>query len=321
MFQTKITEMLGIKYPIVGGTMMWIMTPEFTAAVSNAGALGILTSAMYESRETFAEAVDRVLDLTDKPFAVNINLFPMMHPIDNNEYVDVLIEKGVKIVETSGHSAPADLCARFKEAGMIWIHKCVGIRYALKVQDMGADIITVVGYENGGATGKLDIGTLVLVPRVAESVKVPLIGGGGVSDGRGFLAVLALGAQGVIIGTRLLATQEAPIHENLKKALVQASELDTMLIMRSIGATHRVWVNAAANKCAELEAGQADLDEILKVVAGEKAKMMYEEGNLDVGIISCGQGVGMVHDIPTVKELFDGIISQATDMAKRLSAN
>jgi nitronate monooxygenase len=321
MFQTKITEMLGIKYPIVGGTMMWIMTPEFTAAVSNAGALGILTSAMYESREAFAEAVDRVLDLTDRPFAVNINLFPMMRPIDNNEYLDVLIEKGVKIIETSGHSAPADLCARFKEPGMIWIHKCVGIRYALKVQDMGADIITVVGYENGGATGKLDIGTLVLVPRVAESVKVPLIGGGGVSDGRGFLAVLALGAQGVIIGTRLLATQEAPIHENLKKALVQASELDTMLIMRSIGATHRVWVNTAANKCAELEAGQADLDEILKVVAGEKAKMMYEEGNLDVGIISCGQGVGMVHDIPTVKELFDGIISQATDMAKRLATN
>jgi len=321
MFQTKITEMLGIKYPIVGGTMMWIMTPEFTAAVSNAGALGILTSAMYESREAFAEAVDRVLDLTDRPFAVNINLFPMMRPIDNNEYLDVLIEKGVKIVETSGHSAPADLCARFKKAGMIWIHKCVGIRYALKVQDMGADIITVVGYENGGATGKLDIGTLVLVPRVAESVKVPLIGGGGVSDGRGFLAVLALGAQGVIIGTRLLATQEAPIHENLKKALIQASELDTMLIMRSIGATHRVWVNTAANKCAELEAGQADLDEILKVVAGERAKMMYEEGNLDVGIISCGQGVGMVHDIPTVKELFDGIIAQATDMAKRLAGN
>ena len=321
MFQTKITEMLGIRYPIVGGTMMWIMTPEFTASVSNAGGLGILASAMHESREAFAEAIDHVLDLTDNPFAVNINLFPIMRPIDNNEYVDVLIEKGVKIVETSGHSAPVDLCARFKEVGIIWIHKCVGIRYALKVQDMGADIITVVGYENGGATGKLDIGTLVLVPRVAETIKVPLIGGGGVSGGRGFLAVLALGAQGVIIGTRLLATQEAPIHENLKKALVQASELDTMLIMRSIGATHRVWANAAANKCAELEAGQADLAEILKVVAGEKAKMMYDKGDLDLGIISCGQGVGMVHDIPSVKELFDGIIAQATDMVKKLSAN
>ncbi|MEJ2716713.1 MAG: nitronate monooxygenase, partial [Deltaproteobacteria bacterium] len=170
MFQTKITEMLGIKYPILGGTMMWITTADFTAAISNAGGLGVLASAIYQSREEFADAIDRVHDLTDKPFAVNINLFPMMRPIDNHEYLDVLFEKGVKIVETSGHAAPEELCGRFKEAGLLWIHKCVGLRYALKVQDMGADIITVVGYENGGATGKLDIGTLVLVPRVAEAI-------------------------------------------------------------------------------------------------------------------------------------------------------
>jgi NAD(P)H-dependent flavin oxidoreductase YrpB (nitropropane dioxygenase family) len=301
--------------------MIWITTPEFTAAVSNAGGLGILASAMYESREGFADAIDRVYNLTDKSFAVNINLFPIMRPIDNNEYLDVLIEKDVKIVETSGHTAPEDLCARFKEAGLIWIHKCVGVRYALKVQNMGADIITMVGYENGGATGKLDIGTLVLVPRVAESVNVPLIGGGGVSDGRGFLAVLALGAEGVIIGTRLLATQEAPIHKSLKNALVQASELDTMLIMRSIGATHRVWASAAAKRCAGLEVAQSGLPELLKIVAGDKAKMMYDKGDLNAGIISCGQGVGLVHDIPTVKELFDSIIAQATDIAKRLAGN
>lgn len=321
MFKTKISEMLDIKYPIVGGTMMWITTPEFTAAISNAGGLGVLASAIYQSREKFAEAIDRVHDLTDKPFAVNINLFPMMRPIDNNDYTDVLIEKGVKIVETSGHSAPKDLCVRFKEAGMIWMHKCVGVRYALKVQDMGADIITVVGYENGGATGKLDIGTLVLVPRIAETVKVPVIGGGGVSDGKGFVAVLALGAQGVIIGTRLLATKEAPIHKDLKQALVQASELDTMLIMRSMGATHRVWSNAAAKKCSELEANKAELPEILKVVAGEKAKIMYDQGDLDAGIIACGQGVGLAHDIPTVKELFDRILAEASETAKNLAEN
>jgi nitronate monooxygenase len=232
-----------------------------------------------------------------------------------------MLDKGVKLVETSGHSAPEDLCARFKEAGLTWIHKCVGVRYALKVQEMGADIITVVGYENGGATGKLDIGTFVLVPRVVESVQVPVIGGGGVSDGRGLLAVLALGAQGVIIGTRLLATQEAPIHENLKKALVQASELDTMLVMRSIGATHRVWVNSAAQKVVELEADQAGLPEILKIAAGEKAKKMYDEGDLGVGIISCGQGIGMAHDIPSVKDLFDRIIGEATGFAKDLASN
>ncbi len=321
MFQTKITEMLGIRYPIIGGTMMWITKAEFTAAISNAGGLGILASAIYQSREAFAEALDRTLELTDRPFAVNLNLFPMMRPIDNNEYLDVMLDKGVKLVETSGHSAPEDLCARFKEAGLTWIHKCVGVRYALKVQEMGADIITVVGYENGGATGKLDIGTFVLVPRVVESVQVPVIGGGGVSDGRGLLAVLALGAEGVIIGTRLLATQEAPIHENLKKALVQASELDTMLVMRSIGATHRVWVNSAAQKVVELEADQAGLPEILKIAAGEKAKKMYDEGELGVGIISCGQGIGMAHDIPSVKDLFDRIIGEATGFAKDLASN
>jgi NAD(P)H-dependent flavin oxidoreductase YrpB (nitropropane dioxygenase family) len=319
VFQTKITEMLGIKHPLVGGTMMYITTPEFAAAVSNAGGLGILASAMYESRDAVAEAINRLYDLTDKPFAVNINLFPMRRPVAIDDYVDVLIEKGVKIVETSGPSVSEQLGARFKGAGMIWMHKCVGVRYALKAQSLGADIVTVVGQENGGATGVLDLGTLVLVPRVAESIQVPLIGGGGVSDGRGFMAILALGAQGVILGTRLLATKESPIHEKLKRALLDASELDTMLIMRSIGGTHRVWANAAAKQCAELEAKQAGLQEILKVVAGEKSKLMYEKGDLDAGIIPCGQGIGMVHEILTVKEVVDNIIAEATQIALRLS--
>jgi nitronate monooxygenase len=318
MFKTKITEMFDVKYPIVGGTMMWISTPVFVSAVSNAGGLGVLASAIYPSREAFADAIDRTKTLTRKPFAVNLNLFPMMRPIDNNEYLDVMIDKGVRIVETSGHSAPEDLCSRFKKAGLIWIHKCVGLRYALKVQEMGADAITVVGYENGGATGKLDIGTMVLIPRVAGGLSVPVIGGGGISDGRGFLAALALGAQGVIIGTRLLATKEAPIHEALKKALVDATELDTMLVMRSIGATHRVWANGAAKRCSELEATHAGLQEILTVVAGEKARRMYETGDLDLGVVSCGQGVGLIHDIPTVSELFERIIREAEDILGRL---
>jgi NAD(P)H-dependent flavin oxidoreductase YrpB (nitropropane dioxygenase family) len=321
MIKTRVTEMLGIEYPLVGGTMMWITTPEFVAAISNAGGLGVLASAMYQSREGLASAIDRVLTLTKRPFAVNINLFPAMRPVDNSEYVDVLVEKRVKIVETSGHSAPEDLCGRFKGAGMLWIHKCVGLRYALKVQDMGADIVAVVGYENGGATGRLDIGTLVLVPRVVESLRVPVIGGGGVSDGRGFLAVRALGAEGVIIGTRILATREAPIHENLKQALVNASEVDTMLVMRSLNATHRVWANAAAKRCAELEDSGADIAEILNIVAGANAKKLYEEGILDAGIVSCGQGVGLIHDIPTVKELFDRIISEAKGIVKAMAAN
>ena len=321
MFKTKVTEKLGIQYPIVGGTMMWVTTPEFTAAISNAGGLGVLASALYKSADAFAQAVDRLMDLTDKPFAVNLNFFPALRPIDNNEYLDVMIKKGVKIVETSGHSAPDDLCVRFKDAGLIWIHKCVGVRYALKVQEMGADMITVVGYENGGATGKLDIGTIVLVPRIVEAVKVPVIGGGGISDGRGFLAALALGAQGVIIGTRLLATQEAPIHPRVKEALVEASELDTMLILRSLGATHRAWINAAAKKCLELENAQADVAEILNVVAGENARRMYDTGDVDAGILPCGQGIGLVHDIPTIKELFDRIMKEATDIARNLAVS
>jgi nitronate monooxygenase len=319
MFQTKITEMLKIKYPIIGGTMMWISSADFVAAISNAGGLGCIASCMYKTRDAFAEALDRIRELTDKPFAVNINFFPTMQPIDNNEYLDVLLEKGVKIVETSGHSAPEDMCNRFKKAGLVWIHKCVGVRYAQKAESLGADIITVVGQENGGATGKLDIGTMVLVPRVVESLKVPVIGGGGVATGESFLAVLALGAQAVIIGTRLLMTKEAPIHDNLKNALIKASELDTMLIMRSLEATHRVWISPAAQRCLELENTHGDIVEVLQIVSGERAKMMYGQGDLSAGIISCGQDVGLSHDIPTVKELFDRIIAQASVVAKRLA--
>jgi nitronate monooxygenase len=298
--------------------MMWVSTPEFVAAVSNAGGLGVLASAMYQTSQSLAEAIDRIRGLTDNPFAVNLNLFPMMRPVDNDEYLDALVDKGVRIVETSGHTAPEGLCSRFKKSGMVWMHKCVGVRYALKVQEMGADFVTVVGYENGGATGKLDIGTMVLVPRVAEACRIPVIGGGGIADGKGFLAVLALGAEGAIIGTRLLTTQEAPIHDRLKQALLHAGELDTMLVLRSLGATHRVWVNAAAKRCRELETDQADVKEILRVVAGKKAKEMYETGDLDGGVVPCGQSVGLCHDIPTVQELFDRIIREAGEIVKRL---
>ncbi|KQC11733.1 MAG: 2-nitropropane dioxygenase [Smithella sp. SDB] len=320
MFQTKITEMLKIKYPIIGGTMMWISSADFVAAISNAGGLGIIASCMYKTREEFSKALDRIRELTDKPFAVNINFFPTMQPIDNNEYLDVLLEKGVKIVETSGHSAPEEMCQRFKKAGLTWIHKCVGVRYAQKAESLGADIVTVVGQENGGATGKLDIGTLVLVPKVVESVKIPVIGGGGVATGEAFLAVLALGAEAVIMGTRLLTTKEAPLHDNLKNALINASELDTMLIMRSLGATHRVWINKAAQRCLELENNNGDIVEVFDIVSGARARIMYHDGDLSAGIISCGQDVGLCHDIPTLKELFDRIIEKASAIAKKLAA-
>jgi nitronate monooxygenase len=321
MFETRITRRLGIRYPIIGGTMMSISTADFVAAISDAGGLGILASAIYSSKEDFAAAIDRIRQLTDRPFAVNINLFPAMRPIDNDQYMDVLVEKGVKIVETSGHSAPEGLCQRFKDAGMTWIHKCVGVRYARKVEGMGADIVTVVGYENGGATGNLDIGTLVLVPTVRDAIGLPVIAGGGVSDGRGLAAVLALGAEAAIIGTRLLATAECPIHEKVKQALLQATEVDTRLVLRSIGATHRVWNNPAAEVCLELEKAGAGLEDLIRAASGEKARLMYRTGDLECGIMSCGQGVGLVHDVPTVAELFDRMMAQAEETVRRLSGD
>jgi nitronate monooxygenase len=321
MLKTKLTDRFGIKHPIVGGAMMWISRAEYVAAMSEAGGLGIMASANYKSKDAFDEAITKMKTLTGKPYGVNINLFPSMTQIDNNDYVDVMADHGLKIVETSGHHAPDELVGRFKDLGMTWIHKCVGVRYAKKVEAMGADVVTVVGYENGGATGRLDIGTMVLVPVVVDAVNVPIIGGGGISDGRGLAAVLALGAEAVIMGTRLLVTKEAPIHDNIKTALLHASELDTMLVMRSLNATHRVLANEAAKKCLTLEEEKAEFMTLYEVIKGENAKQMYDEGDVDKGILACGQGIGLTHDIPTLKELFDRMAAEAEERMKSFIRN
>ncbi len=320
MFKTKITKMLGIEHPIIGGTMMWLATPDFVAAISNAGALGIMASAMFSEKEEFRKAVKKIKSLTSKPFAVNLNLFPSLRAIPNEDFITVMIEEGVKIVETSGHKAPEEYIERLKKAGIVVIHKCVGVRYAKKAESLGVDAITVVGFENGGATGILDTGTMVLVPRVVEEVKVPVIGGGGAVDGRGFLAVLALGAEGVIMGTRMLLTEECPIHQKLKEALLKANELDTRVIMRSIESSHRVWYNAAAKRVVELEAQQAGLPDIVSMAAGDKAKRMYDTGDLDAGTIACSQGIGMIRSVKPVVEVIKDIIAQAEQIRKRITA-
>jgi NAD(P)H-dependent flavin oxidoreductase YrpB (nitropropane dioxygenase family) len=267
LIRTKITELLGIEYPIVVGTMMHLSRSAFTAAISEAGALGILASANYQDKQAFREAVRAVKERTKKPFAVNLNLFPARRKLDNHQYIDVILEEGVPIVETSGHKAPQDYLERLKKNGVKMIHKCVGVRYAKKAESLGVDAVTVVGYENGGATGVLDVTTLCLVPRVVDSVNIPVIAGGGVADGRGLVAVLALGAEATIMGTRFLLAQECPLHEATKRALLSASELDTMLVMRSIGNTHRVWKNRAAEQTAEMEQRGATLEELLQVVS------------------------------------------------------
>jgi nitronate monooxygenase len=320
MFQTEITEMFGIKYPIVVGTMMHLARAEMVAAASNAGALGVLASAIFQTKEEFREELKKLRGMTGKPFAVNLNLFPARSPVDNREYLEVIFKEGIKIVETSGYKAPEEFASDLKKHGITLVHKCVGVRYALKAQSIGADAVTVVGYENGGATGILDVTTLCLVPRVVDALKVPVIGGGGVADGRGFLAVLSLGAQGVIIGTRALVAEECPIHPSLKKALIGATELDTMVIMRSIQNSHRVWINEAAKKVAELEKRQASLQEIINAATGNRAKKMFQEGDLNAGTISCGQGVGLVKKIMPMKDIVENIIHEADDLRKKLAA-
>ncbi len=319
MIKTKVTEMLGCKYPIIAGTMARISNPEFVAAASNAGACAVLASANYTSPDELRMAIKKTQSLTDQPFAVNINLFPAMMPQEKLvKYVEATLDEGVKIIETSGHKAPEDLAPKFKEGGTIWIHKCAGVRYALKGASLGADMITVVGYENGGATGTLDIGTLVMTPSVVDALDVPVIAGGGISDGRGIAAVLALGAEGVIMGTRMMATQECPIHDSLKQAFIQAAETDTSLVMRSIRNTHRVWSNKAAQQIIELEAQKASLQEIVKAASGQNAEKMYKEGDIDAGMVSCGQGVGLIKDIPTIEQLLDRMMNEAEEVISKL---
>jgi nitronate monooxygenase len=318
MFETRVTKLFGIKYPIVGGTMMHVSKPEFVAAISNAGALGMLASAMYESQDEFRQAVKRVRDLTDKPFGVNLSLFPALRPIDNDLYAEVILQEHIPIVETSGHRPPEDLLGRLKAGGVKTMHKCVSLRHALSAQKAGVDAVTVFGTEGGGHIGEIGLTTMVLVPTVVDAVSLPVIAAGGIVDGRGFAAALALGAEGVTLGTRLLVTAECPIHENLKRALASATELDTLPILGTLHNTLRAWKSPAALKVAELESKQADLGEILSIVAGTATKRMYEGGELDVGVIPCSQSIGLVHEIKPVAEVIDGMMREASETLRRL---
>ncbi|RPJ14291.1 MAG: nitronate monooxygenase [Desulfobacteraceae bacterium] len=319
MFKTRITELLGIQYPIIGGTMMDITLAPFVAAISNAGALGIIASAVFKDPEKLRLEIRKTRELTDKPFAVNINLFPQLMPPDNRAFLDVLSAEGVRIVETSGYQAPVDLVALFREYGMTWIHKCVGVRYAKKVASLGADAVTVVGYENGGATGILNITTLVLVPSTVDAVKIPVIGGGGVADGRGLYAVLSLGAEAAIVGSRFVLSDECPVHPNLKQALCQADELSTDLIMFSVGFTHRVWMNEPAKKTLEIEKRGGSLEEILPYVSGEAARKMYQTGDLNAGTISISQSIGIPRKIMPVRDIIAEMIGQAQEIHNRMA--
>jgi NAD(P)H-dependent flavin oxidoreductase YrpB (nitropropane dioxygenase family) len=319
MFETRITKLFGIEHPVVGGCMMHISGPEFVAAISEAGALGMMASAMFDSQEKFRQAVLETKELTDRPFGVNLSLFPALRPIDNDLYIEVILEEGVPVVETSGHRPPEDMLGRLQDAGVKTMHKCVSVRHALSAQKAGVDAVTVFGTEGGGHIGELGLTTMVLVPRTAQELEIPVLAAGGIVDGRGLLAALALGAEGVTIGTRLLLTEECPIHDNLKQALAAATEMDTLPILGSLHNTLRAWKNPAALKVAELEAAQAELWEILGVVAGTETKRMYEEGEIDAGVIACSQSIGCVSEIKPVAEVIGGMVQEAAERRASLA--
>jgi nitronate monooxygenase len=300
--------------------MMHISNPQFVAACSNAGMLGILASAIYKSVDDLRVGIQEIKKLTKKPFSVNINLFPMlMNQRDLRKYVNAVIDEGVSIIETSGHKAPRKLVPVFKNSGCTWIHKCAGVRYAKTAERLGADMVEVVGWENGGATGKFDVGTMVLTPSTVDAINLPVIAGGGIVDGRSLVASLALGAVGAVMGTRLMMTEECPLHDNLKHEFAKMNELDTILIMRSVQATHRVWNNKAAQNVIRLENEKAVPQELFEAAAGTTAKKMFKEGDTDIGIVACGQGMGRITSIKPVAQVVKDIMSEAEEVIKQLT--
>lgn len=318
MFSTRVTEMLGIRYPIIQGGMAGISGAKLAAAVSNAGGLGIIVSSMFSSGEELRKEIRKAKELTDQPFGVNISLFPSIRLLPNDEFVDVVCEEGVAAVETSGVRSPEEFVPRLKQANVKIIHKCAGVRYAMTAERVGADAVTVVGFENGGATGMNDTTTFVLIPQTVDAVNIPVIGGGGIGDARGFLAALALGAEGVVMGTRFMATHECPVHPKFKEWLLRATATDTVIVERSIRNTHRVLRNAASQRVEEMEARGASLEELLPVIAGVQGRKVWNNGDLEAGIVSCGQVVGLVNELKSVKEVIEGIVQEAAELHSRL---
>ena len=310
--KTRITELLGIEHPIIQGGMHFVGFAELASAVSNAGGLGIITGLTQKTPELLAKEIARCRDLTDRPFGVNLTFLPAFTAPPYPEYIRAIVEGGVKIVETAGRNPEAHLPA-LKAAGIKVIHKCTSVRHSLKAQAIGCDAVSVDGFECGGHPGEDDVPNFILLPRAAEELKIPFVASGGMADGRSLVAALALGADGMNMGTRFIATKEAPVHENVKKALVAATELDTRLIMRGLRNTERVLNNAGVQRLLEIERERGEalkISDIHDQVAGIYPKVMLE-GEVDAGAWSCGMVAGLIHDVPTVKELIDRIMRQA----------
>ncbi|MBU9661524.1 nitronate monooxygenase family protein [Burkholderia multivorans] len=313
--KTKITELFGIEYPIIQGGMHYVGFAELASAVSNAGGLGIITGLTQRTPDDLAAEIRRCREMTDKPFGVNLTFLPSVTPPDYPGYIRAIVEGGVKIVETAGNN-PQRYLPELKRAGVKVIHKCTSVRHALKAESIGCDAVSVDGFECGGHPGEDDVPNFILLPRAADELKIPFVASGGMADGRSLAAALSLGADGINMGTRFIATREAPVHERVKQAIVAATELDTRLVMRPLRNTERVLRNAAVDRLLDKErrlGSQITFEDIAEEVAGVYPKVM-KEGALDAGAWSCGMVVGLVRDIPTVKELIDGIVREAKEI-------
>ena len=312
--RTRFTELVGIDYPIVQGGMMWVGRAELAAAVSNAGGLGILTALTQPSPDALRGEIERCRSMTSKPFGVNLTILPSVEPPPYAEYRQAIIDSGIKIVETAGHN-PQEHVAHFKDHGIIVIHKCTAVRHALSAQRMGVDAISIDGFECAGHPGEDDIPGLVLIPAAADKVRIPMIASGGFGDGRGLVAALSLGADGINMGTRFCATVEAPIHPRVKQLLVDNDERGTHLIFRSFRNTARVGKNSVSEKVVEiLKAKDAKFEDVAHLVRGAQGRVLLETGDLEAGLVWAGQVQGLIHDIPTVGELIQRIVREATQI-------
>jgi NADH:quinone reductase (non-electrogenic) len=311
--KTRITEMFGIEHPIIQGGMHFVGFAEMAAAVSNAGGLGIITGLTQKSAADLANEIARCKDMTDKPFGVNLTFLPVVNSPDYPGMVKAIIDGGVKVVETAGNN-PVQVLPALHDAGIKVIHKCTSVRHSLKAQSIGCDAVSVDGFECGGHPGEDDIPNMILLPRAADELDIPFVASGGMADGRSLVAALAMGADGMNMGTRFIATTEAPVHQNVKDAIVAASELDTRLVMRPLRNTERVLTNPAVERLLEIEREKgADLQfsDVIEQVAGVYPRIMMD-GDMDAGAWSCGMVAGLIHDIPTCKELIDRIMAEAT---------
>ncbi|MGW5324290.1 NAD(P)H-dependent flavin oxidoreductase [Rhodococcus pyridinivorans] len=308
--RTRFTEIFGVEHPIVQGGMMWVGRAELVAAVAEAGALGFITALTQPTPEDLVREIERTRELTDKPFGINLTILPSIDPPPYAEYRQAIIDSGVKIVETAGFN-PADHLPHFKDAGIKVIHKCTSVRHAVKAERIGVDAVSIDGFECAGHPGEDDVPGLILIPAATSKLSIPVIASGGIADSRGLVAALALGADGVNMGTRFMCTVESPVAHEVKEQIVRNTELDTKLIFRTLRNTARVATNAVSEEVVEIESRGAEFGDIAHLVAGARGRKVFEDGDLDAGIWTAGQSQGLIHDIPTVGELVDRMVAEA----------